>query len=79
MPKVKLTHHCCKPGCEGQIGDVLQVSDEDAEFLQSRGGGVLVETAEDGPAKAATKSAKSSAKRGRETAEEAAAGEAEKR
>jgi hypothetical protein len=79
MPKVRLNHFSCKPGCEGQPGETITVSAADAEYFVGRGGGVLVETAEDAAAKAATKTAKVPAKRGRETAEDVAAGEAEKR
>jgi hypothetical protein len=79
MPRVRLNHHCRKPGCEGQPGDTITVSAADADYVVSRGGGVLVETAEEGAPKAATKSAKVAPKRGQETAEDGAAADAEKR
>lgn len=38
MATVQLTHHCNKPGCEGRIGDVIEVSAKDAAYLLDRGG-----------------------------------------
>jgi len=42
MPKVKLTHNCHLPGCEGGIGDVVEVSEENAAKLTRLGGADMV-------------------------------------
>ena len=48
--QVRLTHHCRKPGCVGNIGDVIEVSESDADYLFDRNGAVrIAETAEAAP------------------------------
>lgn len=42
MPKFRLNHHCRKPGCEGNAGEVIDVSKADADYLLDRRGGELV-------------------------------------
>ena len=42
MPKVKLNHHCRKPGCVGNIGEEIEVSAADAKYLIGRGGATYV-------------------------------------
>ena len=45
MPQVKLTHHCRKPSCVGNNGDVIEVSEEDLRFLLERKGAILIDAA----------------------------------
>jgi len=48
--RVRLTHHCRKPGCVGNIGDLIEVSKSDADYLFDRGGAVrITETAATAP------------------------------
>lgn len=43
MPRIRLNHNCGKPGCVGLPGDVIEVTESDAKYLLSRGGGTLVD------------------------------------
>jgi hypothetical protein len=45
MPKIKLNHECHKPGCVGGPGDVIEVTQENAEFLLAHKGAVMVDHA----------------------------------
>lgn len=40
---VKLTHHCNREGCVGKIGDIIEVTSEQAKFLFARGGAELAD------------------------------------
>lgn len=44
--RVMLTHFCRKAGCEGNPGDVINVTAEDLKFIEDRNGGYEVD--EDG-------------------------------
>ena len=41
--RVKLNHMCYVTGCEGRIGDVIDVTPDKAKWLLSVGGGSLVD------------------------------------
>lgn len=41
----QLNHCCHRPGCEGQSGEVIRVSAEDADYLLARQGGVRCDAA----------------------------------
>lgn len=60
--KVRLTHHCRKPGSEGNAGDVIEVSAADAKYLFDRRGAV---PHADEPEVAATRTAKPTSKAAR--------------
>lgn len=45
--KFRLNHYCNKPGCIGKPGQVIDVSEENAAYLASVGGGKRIETAAD--------------------------------
>ena len=74
MPRFRLNHNCGKKGCEGMPGDVITVSRADADYLQERGGGEIVEDATDDTASDAAPKAKKTS-----TATDKAAEKAEKR
>ena len=40
--QVRLTHNCRKPGLVGNIGDVIEVSKSDADYLFDRKGAVRI-------------------------------------
>ena len=42
MPQFRLNHVCYRKGCEGSTGDTIKVTDADAQWLLSHGGGVVV-------------------------------------
>ena len=42
MMKVKLIAHSFKPGCAGTMGDIIDVSHEDAQYLLKRGAATVV-------------------------------------
>ncbi len=43
--KVKLTHYCNVPGCKGQPGSVIDVSESEATYLIGRDGAVRLNAA----------------------------------
>ncbi|WP_428303903.1 hypothetical protein [Lacipirellula sp.] len=43
--RFKLTHNCRRPGCEGDIDEIVEVTKEDLAYLVERGGGYEVDAA----------------------------------
>jgi hypothetical protein len=41
--KVRLTHNCGKPGCEGMPGDVIEVTPANRDWLLKHKGAVVVD------------------------------------
>lgn len=39
----QLNHHCNKPGCVGRMGDLIPVTEENAQWLDARNGGQRVD------------------------------------
>lgn len=51
MPRVVLTHKCNRPGCEGDPGDILDLTEDLASYLLKRKGATLVRDVRAKPAK----------------------------
>lgn len=56
--KYRLSVHSFRKGCEGSIGDVVDVSDADADYLDAHGAGKRIEQATDKVAEAVVEEAK---------------------
>jgi hypothetical protein len=56
--KYRLSVHSFRKGCEGSIGDVIDVSGADADYLDSHGAGKRLEVAVDAAAESALEEAK---------------------
>lgn len=78
--RYQLSVHSFRKGCEGCIGDVIDVSEADARYLDQHKAGKLIEQATDAAAEAAVEDAKQKpAKPATETAEAKTSKSAEKR
>lgn len=78
--KYQLSVHSFRKGCEGSIGEVIDVSEADAKYLDEHGAGKRLEQATDKVAEAVVDEAKQKpAKPATETAESKGPKSAEKR